>query len=693
MVITATITLVGDNIKATGIGSNNANITWNTNFKTNSTVEYDTTTGYGMSNTNDTLVTSHFVPLSSLSPYTKYYYRIISKTDDGVSVTSTGSHFTTTHAIGTSFAQPSAETTVTGVTAKTENGVQQVNLSKSTLTATATKEADGKTVTVTNLNNGWSSIKYTGSDVVESGTDISVNGIQSIVMTSTPVTEDLGGNIGTVSARIEVPLTKLVSGEPIQQNIIQGATSDVASAFQLAATSSSLDIKSVAYTVEFKNTDALNANLGAAGVTLDLSVDHAWVEENGGRDNIKIIRFGDDGKKEVLTTLYIDSDVSGDITTDNFRATSPNGLSTFGMTAVASTGGGDSGGNGGGSSGGSGTTSTSSVSSSESNSYTGVSGSHSTIQQAVAPIVQQINEFLAPFQEDEATTVQPLRVAGLTATTDPAGMQTIRLDAVLARQSGATITLANNVITISQPGFTLTVVTRDSSVIEKDVISGTVQSVGLRTDPVSAQTSSGTVSVSLETALAGIPENAAITTTISDAANPDMLNAFQSAALANNRQVEDVAYSVVLGKSNLATTGPATLTLTVSPEWVSSHGGIPSIGVAHLSDDGTSEILTTGYTGVDNNGNIAFLATSPKGLSAFGLVSLKTQTGPAPTTGSQQPAQQTVHDTPAGTIGRFIANNIVLLAGIFAVLLAIGVAIVLYDRRSGNRNRTRKKER
>ncbi|MDD1690182.1 MAG: hypothetical protein LUQ66_05930 [Methanoregula sp.] len=597
--------------------------------------------------------------------------------------------FTTTHTTGTTVETKTAGITISGISAATTtSGAQQVNLSLSTFTA---PDVSGNTVTISSPSNGWDSLKYTGTKVVNDGKNVSIDGIQSIVMTSTPVKTDLGGNIGTVSARIEVPLTKLVSGDPVQQNIIQGATSDVASAFQLAATSSSLDIKSVAYTVEFTNTDELNANLGAAGVTLDLSVDHAWVEENGGRDNIKIIRFGDDGKKEVLTTHYIDSDVSGDITTDNFQATSPNGLSVFGMTAVASTSSGG-GGNGGGSSGGSGSTSTNTVSHSESSSYTGVSGARSTIQQAVAPIVEQITEFLAPFQEDEATTVQPITVAGLTATTDPTGTQTIHLDTALARQSGATITLVNNVITISQPGFTLSVVTRDTSVIEKGVISGTVQSIGLRTDPVSAQTSSGTVSVSLDTALDGIPENAAITTTISDTANPDMLNAFQSAALANNQQVEDVAYSVVLDKTNLATTGPATLTLTVSPGWVSSHGGIPSIGVAHLSDDGTSEILTTGYTGADNNGNIAFLTTSPKGLSAFGLVSLKTPAGPAPTTGSQQPAQ-TAHDTPAGTLGRFIANNIVLLAGIFAVLLAIGVAIILYDRRSGNGNRTRKKER
>ncbi|MDD1723955.1 MAG: hypothetical protein LUQ07_02365, partial [Methanospirillum sp.] len=161
--------------------------------------------------------------------------------------------------------------------------------------------------------------------------------------------------------------------------------------------------------------------------------------------------------------------------------------------------------------------------------------------------------------------------------------------------------------------------------------------------------------------------------------------------LANNQQVESVAYSVVIGKTNIATTGPATIILTVPPEWVTDHGGVPSIGVVHLSDDGISDILASGYTGTDNEGNLAFQAISPKGLSAFGLVGLKNQTGTAPVSQPQQPVDS-IRNTPSGTIGSLIADNLVLLIGIFAVLLVMGVGIILYDRRSENKNKDRKKE-
>jgi len=605
--------------------------------------------------------------------------------NDGQSTSSSDATFKTTHPTGETISTKNAGTTVTGVTTTTVAGVQQVSVNKSTTSGTTTVE--GNSVTVTNPGNGWSSLKYSGTTVVDDGKDISINGIQNVVMESEEVTADLGGNIGTASAQIDVALSQLVSGVTIQQNIIQGATTSVASAFQLAAASSNLDIKSVAYTVEFKNTADLNANLGAAGVTLNLGVDQAWVEANGGRSNIKILRFAEDGTKEVLSTTY----TSSSDTTDYFKALSPHGLSTFGMTAVASTTGGGGGGDTGG---GSSETSSSSASASSirsggSSSDRGVSGARSAVEQAVAPVVEQINEFLAPFQET-GTTTQPISVAGLTAKTGPAGNQEIRLDTALARQSGATVTLTNNVITIGQPGFILTVITGETAVEEKGIVSGTIQSVELRTTPASAQTGSGTVSFSLETFLSALPENAAITTSISENVNPDILDAFHSAARANNLQIESVAYSVVVGKTSLAATGPATVTLTIPPGWVMDHGGIPSIGVAHLSDDGTSDLLVTEYTGTDDTGNLIFQAPSPEGLSAFGLVSLRNQTGTAPASGTYPSTERISADS--GGIGRFIADNIVLVIVILMALLTMGVGILLYEIRSDNRKRLRKKE-
>jgi hypothetical protein len=178
-----------------------------------------------------------------------------------------------------------------------------------------------------------------------------------------------------------------------------------------------------------------------------------------------------------------------------------------------------------------------------------------------------------------------------------------------------------------------------------------------------------------------------------------MQDAFQSAAQSHNQQVAETAFVVYIRKSNVIATGPATVTLTIPPGWVSNHGGIPSIGIVHLSDDGRSAILRTDYAGSDGQGNMVFTGTSPEGLSAFGLVSLKNLIGtgqvpvetPVSARSSLSPAE--LIRNLSGGIGTFVLNNIVLVIGGAAVLLVIGTGLILQDRRSRKKNkRIRKKE-
>ncbi len=696
-----------NNITATEIGTNNATIFWKTNVDANSTVEYGTTSSYGSTSTDGVMETSHTIHLYNLSVHKEYHYRVISKTNDNTSATSSDATFTTLYPTATTVATADSVTTFTGTTTTTVAGVQQVSLNLSTTTGTTS--VSGNTVTITNPGNGWSKLEYTGTNVINDGKNVSIDAVQNVVMKSDPVTADLGGDIGTISTQIDVALTQIVSGVSIQQNVIEGASASVTDAFQLAAASSNLEVKSVAYTVEFTNTESLNANLGTAGVTLDLSVDHAWVvanAPNGDRNNIKILRFGNDGTKEVLNTQYTGS--LGSI--DNFRANSPKGLSVFGVTAVASgsSGGGSSSGSSSSSSGGS---SSSSSSGSSSSSSSGSSSSSRSVGLSTAQQAVQAQQ--GPFEESAATTTRSLSVAGLTATTGPAGIQTIRLDTARAEQSGATISFPNdNVITIGQPGFTLTAVISGTPSKENGVISGTVQSVTLRTAPAYADTSVGTVSISLDTPLSAIPQNAAITTTISETVNNEIQDAFRSAAQSNNQQVEGIAYSVYIGKTNFVATGPAIVILTISPDWVTNHGGTRSIGIAHLSDEGTSAILKTDYTGSDDKENMVFQGISPHGLSTFGLISLKNLTGPAripvgipvpalvqvetPAPASTYPSEPPAEiiRSLAGGIGGLMANNIVLVIGGCVVLFAIGTGVTLYSVRSRKKNnRNRKKGR
>jgi hypothetical protein len=665
MTISGTVPLVTYNISATEISSDNATITWKTNGNANSTVEYGTPTGYGSTSSDAVMKSSHTIGLYSLTPHTTYHYRVRSTTIDSISATSEDATFTTLYSTGTTVSTQTQGTTFSGTTSTTVAGAQQVNLTHSTLTGTTS--VSGNTVTISNPGNGWSSLKYTGTVQQDAGQNISISNLQSVVMESTPVTTDLGGSVGAISTQISVPLTQLVTGTPIGQNIIAGATSSATTAFQLAAASSSLDIKSVAYTVEFTNTESVNANLGGEGVTLNLGIDHAWVEANGGQNAIKILRSGEDGRKEVLTTHYKTSSGS----TDYFEAVSPHGLSVFGIAAVASTSSNGGGGNtgGGGSSGGGGDG--------------GQAGSYfSTLFGAPAapPAAPPLSPQRAPYEKNVTVTTRSLSVAGLTATRDAAGIPTLHLATRLAEQSGANVSVQGNVITISQPGFALTFKTRDIPRQDKGILSGTVSETGVSTAPAYAHTDAGNISVAVSTGVTGIQENAILSIVIPQTVNRDLVDAFRSATESASAELTGIAYSASVDTLNLTAAGPATVTMTISPEWVNAYGGIPAIKIAHLGDDGTAELLTTDYSGTDSVGNLVFVGTSPKGFSTFGLVSVTSQN--IPVQGSPASATPSSASTPAGmentsTGMPFVGDPLLLVTGL-AVCVVAGIAGIAF---------------
>ncbi|MEI6840622.1 MAG: PKD domain-containing protein [Methanomicrobiales archaeon] len=111
----------------------------------------------------------------------------------------------------------------------------------------------------------------------------------------------------------------------------------------------------------------------AGNVTLRFSVNSSWVEDNGGRNAVYVLRKANDGGLEVLPTIFIGNNSEENL--DYFMADSPRGLSTFvisslhgsgnplqlfymsvssRITPTGNTGGGGGGGGGGGSYGGSG---------------------------------------------------------------------------------------------------------------------------------------------------------------------------------------------------------------------------------------------------------------------------------------------------------------------------------------------------
>ena len=79
------------NVQSSAITASSATITWTTDEASNSVVEYGLTTSYGSTASNPANVTSHSIPLSSLSANTLYHYRVKS-TDAAGNTATSGDH-------------------------------------------------------------------------------------------------------------------------------------------------------------------------------------------------------------------------------------------------------------------------------------------------------------------------------------------------------------------------------------------------------------------------------------------------------------------------------------------------------------------------------------------------------------------------------------------------------------------------
>ena len=83
------------NVQVIDITETSATITWTTDEPADSTVEYGTTTSYGSTEYDPTLVTSHSITLTGLSPGTTYHFRVKSTDAAGNTAVSGDYTFTT----------------------------------------------------------------------------------------------------------------------------------------------------------------------------------------------------------------------------------------------------------------------------------------------------------------------------------------------------------------------------------------------------------------------------------------------------------------------------------------------------------------------------------------------------------------------------------------------------------------------
>jgi PKD repeat protein len=248
---------------------------------------------------------------------------------------------------------------------------------------------------------------------------------------------------------------------------------------------------------------------------------------------------------------------------------------------------------------------------------------------------------------------------------------------ILIDTSQATATTSGNVVSLTGDSSSwdhVEITFADTPVSKGAVLTGTVKSVQCEMSPVTVPAPAlGNPGVTMTLDLARLPDTgASVTSTITSTPGTTEQSAFTAAAAGKGDQLTAIAYTVSFGKSGIANEEEggiirdATISMAVSPDWVTKNGGTGRIVILHRSDDGTTTILPTQFTGTDASGNDLFTAVSPTGLSTFAL-------------GAVAPAgSSTARSTGAGSpLGTKVAE---VLFDSMVVVGVIGGGLLLWKR-------------
>ncbi len=259
----------------------------------------------------------------------------------------------------------------------------------------------------------------------------------------------------------------------------------------------------------------------------------------------------------------------------------------------------------------------------------------------------------------DQTEDMPLDVPGCNISENGDGTHDVMVNLTA---TGATVT--GNTIRIDEDTFTLTIETEGAPTVGNGTANGTVTGISLTTAPVSTTFGTlGNVTASLMANLTGIPSGAALETTISENISATAQSAFQIAATADCLNLDAVAYTMNIVKTNLTNgqdIADATIRMSVSPAWVAANGGYDSIKIIRFAEDGTKEVLNTVYLGFDGELD-QFEAFSPNGLSIFGLSATSAAAGPSGSSSSSGGSSSSISSARcdginAGETGVFVMD-------------------------------------
>jgi Purple acid Phosphatase, N-terminal domain len=283
------VPLVGFNSSVSAIQDTGANISWRTNARANSTVEYGTTTGYGALRTDPAMVINHTISLDGLSPGTTYHYRLISVDAAGHVYRSGDLQFTTTGVAPTP--APWVPGGGGGGSWSPEHLILPMDC------------------------------RYSGSGVI---TPVTRGGI----LTSCTIVSSMNGMTDLRSSWSVMVTREPPSDASFITHILARPPDSTLTAFDTALWSSGLRMTAIAYVMQVEGTGPV----ATGDVTIQMDVTRSWVSLNGGVDAVRVLRQGDDGLVQILGTRF--SNYVPDTGHMNYRATSPDDLALYALVAV-----------------------------------------------------------------------------------------------------------------------------------------------------------------------------------------------------------------------------------------------------------------------------------------------------------------------------------------------------------------------
>ncbi|MGD0080838.1 MAG: PKD domain-containing protein [Methanoregula sp.] len=488
---------------------------------------------------------------------------------------------------------------------------------------------------------------------------------------------DISGTVSSVAlqttsvsgTQLNIQLNSLPSaGTAITSTIIQGTDTSSNDKFQTFAASNGLSVVNTNYELVVSD-NIPSSSIANAEITMEVPA--SWYSTYGS-NTVRVMRLDSTGSVSMLDTTF--SGFDGSNGNAIYTARSPYGLSIFAIISLQGSAppppSPPSSGSG------SGTDTGIGVPAAGKGPQPQVQPVQPVQQPVQAPPVGQEKNLLAPAEGSLVSQTIDLSPFSQYMYTDSSGSLGATIDRNKAEQSGAVISVSGKTVEIIRPAFTLSItagtVTEANGVVQTE----NIQSILLATTPIEAYAGgAGRVAASFTAGLASLPPDAALTMTVAEPVNPVVVEAFQRAVVNDGDEVQAIAYTLTVKKTNISATLPATITMSIPAAWVTAHGGSTSVVIGRIADDQTSSVLKTSFSGYDPDGNMKFVADSPAGLSVFGLIAAR---GPLQARAGQPAFMTLILENPVlstvlGAVKYTIAT--IGIAGI-AILIILIVALV-----------------